>query len=551
MNPHQVLTIFERQQIIDKALSQKISHTLTNENKSLPDALKDFGVIKHSNDLWQVIASELELEAVDLSSFNPSPTLLATLPFGLVKSHQAFPVHLQNNLLTIALVDPLDIQKIELLQFGSNYELQLVIAPAEQIKSLINEYYGDQKLLINDIIATLDKETPPTKNSEQNSPVLKYVNYILEQTIQEKASDIHFEPFDTNLTIRYRLDGRFITLPPLPTLLAPAITSCLKAMAGMDITEKRVPQDGRITKRVTNHLVDIRISSLPTQHGESVVCRILDQEKVSLSLQNLGLPNYLVSKLKKLIHKPNGIFLVTGPTGAGKTTTLYAALQDLNNVETKILTVEDPIEYNIDGIIQVASNERIGLSFSKVLRSFLRQDPDKILIGEIRDHETAEIAIQSALTGHMVLSTLHTSSATGAITRLQDLGVTPFFITSTLQGVLAQRLVQKVCSHCKTQYTPEPHLIELLNLPEKELNNKQFYKGLGCKSCDHTGYKGRLGIFELLTLTDSLKDLITQQTPESELRKKAKEQGLLSLREEGLRNVFNGSTTIEEVLQHT
>jgi type IV pilus assembly protein PilB len=333
--------------------------------------------------------------------------------------------------------------------------------------------------------------------------------------------------------------------------LANSIISRVKVMANMNIAERRLPQDGRIMTTVDGRPVDMRVSSLPTQYGESVVLRVLDRSSVNLNLQQLGLPQYLYDYIQETIHKPNGIFLVTGPTGAGKTTTLYAALREINTIDAKLLTAEDPVEYTIDGIMQVPVQDSVGLTFARALRAFLRQDPDRIMVGEMRDKETAQIAIQASLTGHLVLSTLHTNDSAGAVTRLIDMGCEPFLIAATLEGVLAQRLVRTICKDCRTPYDPSPIVLNQLGLSHADIGNKQFFTGTGCASCANSGYKGRRGLYELLNISDPMRDLITQKAPTLVVRQKAIELGMITLREDGLRNIFDGATTIEEVLKYT
>jgi len=340
-------------------------------------------------------------------------------------------------------------------------------------------------------------------------------------------------------------------MAPPPASLATPVLSRVKVMANMNIAERRIPQDGRIVKMVGEKQVDMRVSSLPTQYGESVVCRVLDRSSVSLDLKDLGLVGHVDNYIKTTMRKPNGIFLVTGPTGAGKTTTLYAALRDINTIDTKILTAEDPVEYDIDGIVQVPTNEAIDLTFAGILRAFLRQDPDKILVGEIRDLETAQIAIQASLTGHLVLSTLHTNDAAGSVTRLVDMGVEPFLVAASLEGVLAQRLVRRICKECIANYEPSEAVLEQLGLSPHELGDKNLYTGTGCEACGESGYKGRQGIFELLRIQDPIKELIIERAPSVVMKEKAIELGMTTLRQDGLRNIYAGITSIEEVLKYT
>ncbi len=383
------------------------------------------------------------------------------------------------------------------------------------------------------------------------TPIIRYVDLILYQAIQDRASDIHFEPFENEFKIRYRVDGALYEMAPPPRHLALPVISRVKVLANLNIAERRLPQDGRIQKSIAGRQVDLRVSTLPTQFGESVVLRVLDRSTVNLSLAALGMPPNIHNYILKTIDKPNGIFIVTGPTGSGKTTTLYGCLNEINTVDSKLLTAEDPVEYDIEGIMQVPINEAIGLNFGRVLRAFLRQDPDRIMVGETRDLETAQIAIQASLTGHLVFTTLHTNDAPGAVTRLIDMDVEPFMISASLEGVLAQRLIRKICPDCRVAYEPSEALLAQLGLSPHEIGDKNFYYGKGCATCNETGYKGRKGIFELLDITDPIRELINKRAPTVVLKQKAIELGMTTLREDGLRSIYDGETTIEEVLKYT
>jgi len=388
--------------------------------------------------------------------------------------------------------------------------------------------------------------------AEANSaPIIRYVDLVLYQAINEGSSDIHFEPFEQDFKIRYRVDGALYEMAPPPVHLALPIISRIKVMSNMNIAEKRIPQDGRIVKHFGEKQVDMRVSSLPTQHGESMVLRVLDRGNINLNLEMLGMPKAILNYINSAVRKPNGIFICTGPTGAGKTTTLYAALREINTVDSKLLTAEDPVEYDVDGIIQVPVYDGIGLTFPRILRAFLRQDPDRILVGEVRDLDTAQIAIQASLTGHLVLTTLHTNDAPGAITRLIDMGAEPFLLAASLEGILAQRLLRSICKDCQASYEPNEALLNQLGISSHEVGDKEFYTGRGCDVCDQTGYKGRRGLFELLDITDPIRDLITDRAPTVVIKQKAIELGMNTLREDGLRNIYDGNTTIEEVLKYT
>jgi type IV pilus assembly protein PilB len=394
-------------------------------------------------------------------------------------------------------------------------------------------------------------DTRGIQEAAGSAPVIRFVNLVLYQAVQDRASDIHFEPFENLFNIRYRVDGALYEMAPPPKRLALPVISRLKVMAGLNIAERRLPQDGRIQITIAGRHVDFRVSSLPTQFGESVVLRVLDRSVVSLDLDNIGLPEDVYRKFLEDIEKPNGIVVVTGPTGSGKTTTLYSALRRINTVESKLLTAEDPVEYEIDGIVQVPINEAIGNSFERVLRAFLRQDPDVLMIGEVRDLTTAHIAIHASLTGHLVFSTLHTNDAAGAVTRLIDMDVEPYLISSTLEAVVGQRLLRKICDNCKTAYKPDDKILQRLGVARQDVGNQSFYYGSGCTHCNGSGFRGRKGVFEYLSVSDPVRELINQRQPTLVIRTRAIELGMRTLRQDGIRNILDGYTTVEEVLRYT
>ncbi len=553
MDNKQILDLFQSRGLIDRSLSQDILAEVDHSGKEVSEILADYQVIQSRDDVWPVIASELGADLVDLRDWTPPPALLALVPAGTARLHGALPVNFDETGLYVALVDPMNPQTIEDLRFALGREINLVIAPDYIVEQKINECYGGEGKAMEDILGQLDiSNIDPNSDSEANSaPIIRYVDLVLYQAIKEKASDIHFEPFEKDFKIRYRVDGALYEMAPPPIHLANPILSRVKVMANMNIAEKRIPQDGRIVKQVGEKQVDMRVSTLPTHHGESVVLRVLDRSSVNLSLENIGLPEGIYNYITETIEKPNGIFIVTGPTGAGKTTTLYAALRRINTIDAKLLTAEDPVEYDIDGIIQIPIHEGIGLDFPRVLRAFLRQDPDRIMIGEMRDKDTAQIAIQAALTGHLVLSTLHTNDAPGAVTRLVDMGCEPFLVSASLEGILAQRLVRTICKNCRSPYEPNEAVLAQLGVSPHELGDKQFYTGAGCDVCGQSGYKGRRGLYELLNVNDPIRELITARAPTVVLKQKAIELGMNTLREDGLRNIYLGTTTIEEVLKYT
>ncbi len=556
MDNQQIIELFQSRGLIDQALSQDILAEVGNSGKEIAEILADFQVIQHRDDVWPVVASELGTSMVDLRNWTPPEALLALVPAGTARLHGALPVNFDETGLYVALVDPLNPQTPEDLRFALGREIHVVVAPDYLVEAKINECYGGEGKAMEDLLSQLElgsqNMSAAELESEANSaPIIRYVDLVLYQAIKEKASDIHFEPFEKDFKIRYRVDGALYEMAPPPIHLAGPIISRVKVMSNMNIAERRIPQDGRIVKQFGDKHVDMRVSSLPTHHGESIVLRVLDRSSVNLSLENLGLTDHIYNYIIDTIEKPNGIFIVTGPTGAGKTTTLYAALRRINTIDAKLLTAEDPVEYDIDGIIQIPINDAIGLDFPRVLRAFLRQDPDRIMIGEMRDKETATIGIQAALTGHLVLSTLHTNDAPGAVTRLVDMGCEPFLVSASLEGILAQRLVRTICKDCKSPYEPNESILNQLGISAHELGDKQFFTGSGCAACGQSGYRGRRGLYELLNVTDPIRELITARAPSVVLKQKAVELGMNTLREDGLRNIYLGTTTIEEVLKYT
>ncbi len=560
MDNSQLIDIFMSRGLVDQYLADDILMEVENSGKEVAEILTDYEVIQNQEDVWPIVANELGVGIIkDLLHFNPPPELLAIVPGGMARLHGALPVNYDSEGLTVCLVDPLNPQVLEDLRFALGKEIILAVAPSHIVEKKINEAYGGEGQALDEILSQLKAgadaagdNTGQNAEVEANSaPIIRYVDLVLYQAINEGSSDIHFEPFEQDFKIRYRVDGALYEMAPPPPHLALPIISRLKVMSNMNIAEKRIPQDGRIVKHIGDKQVDMRVSSLPTQHGESIVLRVLDRSNINLSLDKLGMPPAIFDYINKTVRKPNGIFVCTGPTGAGKTTTLYAALKEINTVDAKLLTAEDPVEYDVDGIVQVPVYESIGLTFSRILRAFLRQDPDRILVGEIRDLDTAQIAIQAALTGHLVLSTLHTNDAPGAVTRLIDMGTEPFLVAASLEGVLAQRLLRTICQDCRASYEPNEALLNQLGVSSHELGDKEFFTGRGCDVCDQTGYKGRRGLFELLNMTDPIRELVTDRAPTVVIKQKAIELGMNTLREDGLRNIYDGNTTIEEVLKYT
>jgi type IV pilus assembly protein PilB len=476
------------------------------------------------------------------------------------------PVSWDGQELTVAMADPLNIGALDELRFVLDSPVRGAISSPEAVDRALEKYYGRptvekmeeiaEEIGRHEDVAVIDEreagfDLESLKEATDSAPVRRLVNYVLLQAIKDQATDIHFEPFENEFKIRYRIDGVLYEMVPPPKHLGPAITSRLKVMSGLNISERRRPQDGRIRIIAAGHPVDLRISVLPTQFGESTVIRVLDRRAAPLDLELLGMRQDDLEKFRQHFSRPHGIILVTGPTGCGKTTTLYSALMVLNDIGTKIITTEDPVEFDLSGIIQVQVNEIIGVTFGRCLRHILRQDPDKILVGEIRDLETGQLAIQASLTGHLVMSTLHTNDAPTAITRLVDMGLEPYLINATLEAIIAERLVRKICTECKAEYTPTKEELMELQLSPEDMTGKNFYYGRGCKTCNHTGYHGRTGIFEIMSISDELRELISYDISTSRLRQAAIRGGMRTLRESGLLKIYDGVTTIEEVARQT
>jgi type IV pilus assembly protein PilB len=559
-----LLSLIKDQGLIDDLQYEEVVAEMQRSNTPVIQVLQDFGAMK-LEDILHVMAGHIGAEVVSLRDRQYPPELLQTVPANVARMYHCLPVALNNGTVQVAMADPLDPARADEIQFAVKRDVQIVVADPVEIEKTIERLYGqDESENFSEILKELGSDADiarevsaagdDAKAAEALAdavPIVKFVNLVLHQAIQDRASDIHFEPFETEFRIRYRVDGALYEMSPPPKHLALPVISRLKVMANLNISERRLPQDGRINYQAAGKMIDLRMSTLPTQFGESIVLRVLDRSAVNLEIESLGFPKYLFDFVTEVIQRPNGIFIVTGPTGSGKTTTLYSALRRVNTIDSKLLTAEDPVEYDIEGIMQVAINEAAGLTFGKALRSFLRQDPDVIMVGEMRDLETAQISIQASLTGHLVLSTLHTNDAPGAVTRLVDMGVEPFLISSTLMAVLAQRLVRTSCKNCRTPFEPTEDQLALLNLSPHDLGDKAFHYGRGCSVCNDTGYKGRKGIFELLVISEAIRTLINERAPTVVLRQKAVELGMVTLREDGLRSIFEGDTTIEEVVKYT
>ncbi|MFZ4598016.1 MAG: GspE/PulE family protein [Terrimicrobiaceae bacterium] len=565
MDPRQVTDIFVDRGLLTAEQARAFVNAAESGEKPIEELLVESNFVDEEGFI-HVIAESMGVEAYNLNEFAPDTTTLTLIPAGLARLHGAMPIMGTGNTIFVALIDPLNPQTIEDLRFALGREITPMIAFPSRVANLIRDHYGSAVTNFDDILAQLgggadititeggsgDAFNLQAVTAEANAaPIIKYVDLILDKAIAARASDIHFEPFETEFKIRYRVDGALYEMDPPPQHLALPVISRVKVMSNLNIAERRLPQDGRIQRVINGRQVDLRVSTLPTTFGESVVLRVLDRSSVNLELETLGMPDDIFNYILEVIQKPNGIFIVTGPTGSGKTTTLYSCLRKINTIDSKLLTAEDPVEYEIDGIIQVPVNDGIGLTFSRILRAFLRQDPDRILVGETRDVETAQIAIQASLTGHLVFTTLHTNDSTGAVTRLVDMGIEPFLISASLECILAQRLIRKICTSCRTAYEPSEQVLSSLGLGIHDIGDKNFYYGKGCDACNQTGYKGRKGIYELLKISDPIREMINERAPGVILRQKAIELGMTTLREDGLRSIYDGLTTIEEVVKYT
>jgi len=551
---------------IDEAQQWELLDEAKNTSQRIGEAAVARGLIT-AEQLLQALAEQHGLKIVNLAETKPTTEALQAVPETMATVYKVLPLSFKDKVLTVAVSDPANLGGADdLRNLLSINEVIVMLAPPGMMAEVLSKCYLDtEEESIVDLIAEIDAN-PKLKKQRQTetsidlddalemaeaAPVRKLINMVFLLAIKDKASDIHFEPFEDEYKMRYKADGVLYEMVPPPRHLANAISTRIKVMSNLDIAERRLPQDGRIELSIAGNPVDMRVSILPTMFGESVVVRVLDRTVVALDLNKVGMEADLLKQFREMILKPNGIILVTGPTGSGKTTTLYSALNELNVITDKIITTEDPVEYEIDGICQVPINAEIGLTFATCLRSILRQDPDKILVGEIRDLETAEIAVQASLTGHMVFSTLHTNDAPSAIVRLRDMGLEPFLITATLEGVLAQRLVRRICEDCRTEFEPSSDMLMELNLRPEEVRGKKFYYGRGCDRCNNSGYKGRMGLFELIVINDELRDLISAEVSTEELRKACLRHGMQTLRDAGLKAIFRGLTSIEEVVRET
>jgi len=520
------------------------------------------------DDVTLARAAQDGMKIIDLDDFDIPDNVAKLIPAEMANAYQVLPLMFEEttNTLTVALKTADNFRAVDDLRLLMGFQVEAMVAPSEQIQNRIKKQYGDDEGSIADLIGELNEaddldnldlgsgesiDLEDLVQAAEDNRVKRLLNLVLLQAIKDKASDIHFEPFEDEFKMRYRIDGVLYEMIPPPLHLAVAIVSRIKVMASLDIAERRMPQDGRIELVVNGQPVDLRVAVLPTMFGESCVMRVLDRGNVNLDLEQVGLREDDLDTVRQLIKKPNGIVIVTGPTGSGKTTTLYSALSELNEISEKILTAEDPVEYDIDGLCQVQINTAQGLTFAKALKSFLRQDPDIILVGETRDLETAQIAVQASLTGHLVFTTLHTNDAPSSVARLIDLGLDNFLVTATLEGIIAQRLVRKICNRCKQEYHPTEEELMRLEISPDELGGRPLYRGRGCDFCNHSGFKGRLGIFEIMVLNDELRDMIMNDASSQQLMNKARRVGMRTLRQSGMLALFDGLTTIDEVVRET
>ncbi|MGO9609365.1 MAG: type II secretion system ATPase GspE [Verrucomicrobiia bacterium] len=543
----------------------KAKERATTEAVGLVDALIAMGRITHM-DVSKALASQFNMDTINLAEYRVPDDVLALVPKHVARRYKVVPVYKHDNTITVAISDPLDVDTVDSLRYILRMNVEPVVAAKNDIEASITRYYGSADDTVENMLQEItegeidlglggDKATE-TKidevgETDADAPIIKLVGLVIMEAFRNRASDIHIEPLEKRLRVRYRIDGVLHEVDNPPKRLQAAIISRLKIMSNMSIAEKRVPQDGRIQLPVMGRTIDLRVSCLPTNHGESIVMRILDKTSLLLGLGDLGFFSDDQGTMAKIIGMPDGVFLVTGPTGSGKTTTLYACLNEINKPDRKIITVEDPVEYQLNGINQVQVNADINLTFAAALRSILRQAPNIVMIGEIRDLETANIAVQAALTGHLVFSTLHTNDAPSAVARIVDMGVKPFLVASAVRAIMAQRLIRKVCAKCRQPYTPSEYEMKTLKLNPDEMKNAAIVRGTGCNECSRTGYRGRMGIYEIFQVTDDVRQLIYEKVPSNVIRTRARELGMRTLREDGVRKIMAGITTPEEVISIT
>ncbi|MFH1111173.1 MAG: GspE/PulE family protein [Planctomycetota bacterium] len=546
--------------IIDaNALADALAYA-KEHNKRIGEALVELELCTE-DDVLKALATQFGLEYIDLDKHVVDREVLGLIPSKMIEDYSVLPLGEDGPKLKVIITDPLDLETLDLLRFKLGREIVPTLAPLSKVKHFIEKFVNPQGDMLSQTMASIDQEAPEEEGGagsktlqaeEGDAPIVRLINLIITEAVHTRASDIHIEPMADRVRVRFRIDGVCHIRDDIPKAMQGSVGTRLKIMSGMDIAERRVPQDGRIKMRIGGSDIDFRVSALPAYHGESTVLRILRPESVRVGIPALGFAEDDYQKFLKIIHRPNGIFLVTGPTGSGKTTTLYAALQELNRPDKKIITAEDPVEYNFTGMNQCQVKEEIGLSFARILRSMLRQAPNIILVGEIRDREVGDVAIQAALTGHLVFSTLHTNDAPSAITRLTDMGIKPFLVASSIQAIMGQRLVRVICTECKVEDpNPNPRSLKLLGFTEAETAGKTFWKGVGCKRCSGTGFRGRIGIFELMTMNTQIRDLAFNRATTTQLRAAARAAGMRTLLEDGKLKVLRGVTTADDLVGTT
>ncbi len=568
IDPQEFLKLLYQEEEIEKADAQRVFKQVKKEGADLIEACIEAGVREDA--LLYVVSKMHGIEMVQLDGIVLPQPILDLVPANVAQSYEIIPIRQEGATLVIATASPDNLSALDDLKFMLNVDaVKPAITTESAIKRALEQYYhiDDNAGNIEDMLSnynsdaiieaagedtfSIDENMSADGNMAESEAIRKLLNLILLTAVKAQAADIHLEPFEDNFKVRNRIDGVLYDMLPVQKDLAPALIARTKVMAHLDIAERRLPQDGKISISIGDKLVDLRVSTLPTMFGESVVIRILDRSVVSLDLDKIGMPDNSLAQFREIITKPHGIVVVTGPTGSGKTTTLYAALNEANDESVKIITTEDPVEYEIDGLVQVPIDDEIGKTFGACLRSILRQDPDKILVGEVRDLETAKIAIEASLTGHLVFTTLHTNDAPTAVTRLLDMGIEPFLLSATLETIVAQRLVRTICVNCKTPYEPSEEELMMVGLTPDQVAGQAFYYGKGCEKCKQTGYKGRTALFETLELTEKVRDLILVKASSGQIRAAAQRAGMVGLREAGVNKIFGGMTTIEEIVRET
>ena len=541
-----------RQQALEDALTYAAEH-----NQRIGETLVELELCSEA-DVTKALAAQFHVRYVNLDKDTSFSHYLDLIPHKIIKDHKVLPLGEEEGKLKVIISDPLDLELLDMLRFRLNPHILVHLAPASKIDKVIEQFLSEVGDEIDRTMDSIDQEMPSDEaalaaatDEDPDAPIIKLINQLIREAVRMRASDIHVEPMEDRVRIRYRVDGICLEREKVPKHLQASVTTRFKLMSGIDIAERRIPQDGRIKLRVGESDIDFRVSTCPAYHGESIVLRILRPDSVRVGIEALGFSEKDYRSFQRIINRPNGVFLVTGPTGSGKTTTLYAALQELNRPDKKIITAEDPVEYNFTGMNQCAVRDEIGLTFARILRAMLRQAPNIILVGEIRDLEVGEVAIQAALTGHLVFSTLHTNDAPGAITRLVDMGIKPFLVASSIQAIMAQRLIRVICTDCKEEDpAPDPQLIRLLQFSKEEMEGQKLMHGVGCKRCNNTGHRGRLGIFEMLNMNNEVREMAFNRAPTGQIRKAARAAGMATLMEDGKDKILRGITSLEEVARH-